>query len=175
MTYWMDADVLIRDMRPEDAKYFAREEQAQGWHTAEEKFQTEMQDAAAGLSVALTAEYKGQSAGYVSVYRNGTGGALAHQGVPEIVDFSVLQKYQRRGVGGTLMDCAESLAAGFGDTVYLGVGLHNGYGSAQRMYFKRGYMPDGTGAWYKDRPVTPYDTVYTVDDDLVLYLTKKLK
>ncbi len=175
MMYWMDEDVKIREMRPEDAGYFAREEQAQGWHTTEEKFIAEMRDASEGRSVALTAEYKGQAAGYVSVYKNGAGGALAGKGVPEIVDFCVLQKYQRRGIGGKLMDCAESIAAGCGDTVYLAVGLHNGYGSAQRMYVKRGYIPDGTGAWYKEKPVTPYDTVYTVDDDLVLYLTKRLK
>lgn len=31
--------------------------------------------------------------------------------------------------------------------VCIGVGLHAGYGSAQRMYVKRGYIPDGTGVW----------------------------
>lgn len=175
MIYFQEGDVLIRDMRPEDAAHFAREEQAQGWHTTEEKFFTEMRDAREGRSVALTAEYRGEAAGYVHVYKNGTGGVLANTGTPVIVDFGVLQKFQRRGIGGKLMDCAEGIAAGFADTVYLAVGLHNGYGSAQRMYFKRGYIPDGTGAWYKEKPVTPYDTVYAVDDDLVLYLTKKLK
>ena len=175
MIYFQEGGVLIRDMRPEDAAYFAREEQAQGWHTTEEKFEAELRDAQAGRSVALTAEYREQAAGYVSVYRSGVGGALANTGTPIIVDLGVLQKFQRRGVGGKLMDCAEAVAARWADTVYLAVGLHNGYGSAQRMYFKRGYIPDGTGAWYKEKPVTPYDTVYTVDDDLVLYLTKRLK
>ena len=49
------------------------------------------------------------------------------------------------------------------------------YGSAQRMYVKRGYVPDGSGAWYRGKPCTPYDTIYTNDDDLVLYLSKKLR
>ena len=69
---------------------------------------------------------------------------------------------------------AERIAAGHADTVCLAVGLHNGYGAAQRMYVKRGYIPDGSGAWYRGKNCTPYDTVYTNDDDLVLYLSKKL-
>lgn len=32
-----------------------------------------------------------------------------------------------------------ALAAEYLNIVYLGVGLHSGYGSAQRMYVKRGY------------------------------------
>ena len=94
---------------------------------------------------------------------------------PKINDFGVLQKYRRRGIGAKLMDAAEKIAAGRADTVCLSVGLHNGYGSAQRMYVKRGYIPDGSGAWYNGKPCTPYDTVYTNDDDLVLYMSKELR
>lgn len=42
-------------------------------------------------------------------------------------------------------DIAEQIAATYADIVYLGVGLHSGYGNAQRMYGKRGYVPDGSG------------------------------
>ena len=37
------------------------------------------------------------------------------------------------GIGSRLMDVAEEIAAGYADVVYLGVGLHSGYGSAQRI------------------------------------------
>lgn len=70
------------------------------------------------------------------------------------------------------MDAAEKIAAEYADTVYLGVGLHSGYGSAQRMYVKRGYVPDGTGVWYKDVVCEPYGGCCN-DDDLVLYMAKK--
>ena len=50
-----------------------------------------------------------------------------------------------------MMDIAEKIAATYADIVYLGVGLHSGYGSAQRMYVKRGYVPDGSGVWYQDK------------------------
>ena len=72
------------------------------------------------------------------------------------------------------MDVAEQIAGEYSDTVYLGVGLHSGYGSAQRLYIKRGYLPDGSGVWYKDAVCEPYSSCCN-DDDLILYLSKKLR
>ena len=72
------------------------------------------------------------------------------------------------------MDAAEQLAAQHADTVCLGVGLCREYGCAQRMYAKRGYIPDGSGVWYQDKQCVQYETICTVDDDLVLYLYKQL-
>ena len=89
------------------------------------------------------------------------------------MDFNVLEKFRRNGVGTVLLDVAEKIAAEYSDTVYLGVGLHSGYGSAQRLYVKRGYVPDGSGVWYGDKVCNPYSACVN-DDDLVLYLSKKL-
>lgn len=69
---------------------------------------------------------------------NVPGGAYLGKGLPEIVDFGVFQKCRRHGIGTKLMDTAEKIAGRYEDTVCLGVGLHQGYGSAQRMYVKRG-------------------------------------
>ena len=55
---------------------------------------------------------------------------------------------QRKGIGNRLMDIAERIAKQYADTVCLGVGLCDAYGSAQRMYVKRGFIPDGRGVWY---------------------------
>lgn len=71
------------------------------------------------------------------------------------------------------MDIAEKIAGKFSDTVYLGVGLHSGYGSTRRMYIQRGYLPDGSGVWYEDHICEPY-TDCCNNDDLILYLSKKL-
>lgn len=95
-------------------------------------------------------------------------------GYPEIVDLGVLEKFRRLGIGTALMDVAEQIASQYADTVYLDVGLHSGYGSAQRMYVKRGYIPDGSGVWYRDK-VCPCYTDCVNDDDLVLCLSKKLR
>ena len=175
MIYYQDNDVLIRNMAPGDAAIFTEGEIAQGWNASVDKYEMRLRDQAAGACVSLTAEYQGNPAGYVNVYREAKEGPFAGLGLPIIVDFGVLQKYQRRGIGSKLMDAAEQIASRYADSVCLGVGLHNGYGTAQRMYVKRGYIPDGSGVWYNGRPCTPYDTIYTNDDDLVLFLSKKLK
>lgn len=72
------------------------------------------------------------------------------------------------------MDTAEQIAEEYSDIVYLGVGMHSGYGSAQRMYVKRGYIPDGSGVWYGDKVCGHYADCRN-DDDLVLYMSKKLR
>lgn len=175
MIYYSDAELVIRDMEATDARIITDGEIAQGWNADAAKYEMRLRDSAAGKCVSLVAAYRGEPVGYINVYWDSAWGAFGGRGLPEIVDFGVLEKCRRRGIGSRLMDVAERIAGERSDTVYLGVGLHNGYGSAQRMYVKRGYIPDGTGVWYRDRPCTPYDTIYTNDDDLVLYLSKRLR
>ncbi len=174
MVYYQDNEILIRDMEPGDAKIITEEEIAQGWNADISKYEMRLRHQAEGKSISLTAEYQGKVAGYINVYPNACWGAFANQGLPEIVDFGVLEKYRRKGIGSRLMDVAEEIAGRYADTVYLGVGLHEGYGSAQRMYVKRGYIPDGSGVWFGDKPCRPYSDCRN-DDDLVLYLSKKLR
>ena len=174
MIYYNDNIILIRDMVKSDAQIITDEEIAQGWQAEVDKYEMRLQHQSEGKSISLTAEYRGNVAGYINIYPNSEWGAFAGQGYPEIVDFGVLVKYRRRGIGSKLMDIAEQIASKYADIVYLGVGMHNGYGSAQRMYVKRGYIPDGTGVWYKDKVCEQYADCCN-DDDLVLYLSKNLR
>lgn len=173
MVYYEDETIQIRDMVQSDAQIITGEEIAQGWHQTIEKYEMRLRHQAEGKSIALVAEYRGAIAGYVNLYPNSGNGPFANQGYPEIVDFGVLEKYRRNGVGTKLMDIAEQIASDYSDTVYLSVGLHSGYGSAQRMYVKRGYLPDGSGVWYCDE-ICPQGANCHNDEDLVLYLSKAL-
>lgn len=187
MIYYKDSELIIRNMQESDAQIITDEEIAQGWQADAAKYLSRIKDQAEGRAVALVAELRdnrleeprpensrARIAGYINVYPNSGWGAFANMGYPEIVDFGVLEKYRKRGIGSRLMDAAEKIAAGYSDTVYLGVGLHSGYGSAQRMYVKRGYVPDGSGVWYNETVCEPYAACCN-DDDLVLYFSKKLK
>lgn len=174
MVYYQDEELLIRDMEQRDAKIISDEETAQGWQQTIEKYEMRLQHRAEGKCIALVAEYLGNPAGYVHVYPSPDVGAFANQGCPEIVDFGVLAKYRRKGIGSKLMDVAEQIASAYSDVVSLGVGLHCGYGNAQRMYVMRGYIPDGTGVWYGDKICEP-NAMCRNDDDLILYLSKKLR
>ena len=174
MIYCNDGEILVRNMTPPDAWTIAQAEIEQGWDADPTKYEARLRDHAQGRAIALTAEYHGRVAGYVSLYLEARSGPFAGKEIPEIVDFGVLEKYRRRGIGSKLMDVAEEIAADFGDVVCLGVGLHSGYGAAQRMYVRRGYLPDGSGVWYRDAVCAPY-TACCNDDDLVLYMSKRLK
>ena len=175
MIYFDDGHIVIRELRESDAEYFAGEEQAQGWNTTPDKFFMRLRDEKEGRSITLAAEFDGVPAGYNNLYFDMNEGPFVGSGLPEIVDFGVLQKFRNRGIGARLMDIAEALASQRADTVCLAVGLHNAYGPAQKIYVKRGYIPDGSGVWYHGKPCTPYDTIYTVDDDLLLFMSKQLR
>ena len=173
MVYYSDGKITVRDLAESDPKAFAEGERAQGWEADESKLEKRLAEREEGRAVCLAADWCGEPAGYVSVYPKYEIGAFAGR-LPMIVDFAVLEKFRRRGVGGKLMDVAEEIAGRFSDEVGLGVGLNSGYGSAQRMYCKRGYLPDGSGVWYRDRVCGEYEDCRN-DDDLVLYFSKKLR
>ena len=166
--------ILIRPMNENDPIYFSSEECAQGWHASPDKLNERLQHEKEGRCITFVAEQDGVGAGYVSLYHQPACGPFAGQQIPEIVDFNVLRKFQRQGIGSRLMDACEEAASKVCDRVCLGVGLHAGYGSAQRMYIKRGYIPDGSGVWYGEKVCTPY-TPCVNDDGLILYLSKRLR
>lgn len=173
MIYYKKNGILIRNMTLNDAQIITDEEIAQGWHATIEKYEMRLQHQEEGKAISLVAEIGGSIAGYINLYFKPLGGAFVKEGYPEIVDFGVLEKYRRLGIGSKLMDVAEQIAKEYSDTVCLAVGVSCGYGSAQRMYVKRGYIPDGSGAWYGDT-VCPQYSECCNDDDLVLYFSKKL-
>lgn len=120
------------------------------------------------------AEYEGKVAGYATLLPSAEDGPFANQGIPEVVNFGVFIKYRNKGIGNKILDAAENVAAQLSDTVSLGVGVHSGYGSAQRIYISRGYLFDGSGVWYKRKQLEQYANCCN-DDDLVLFLSKPLR
>ena len=58
-------------------------------------------------------------------------------------------------------------------SVGIGVRLHEGYGNAQYLYVRRGYLPDRKGVVLNDRVVGEGESV-RLDDGPVIYLTKRL-
>lgn len=163
---------MIRAMRQTDIETINKQFTAQGWAartTVLERYLVEQQ---AGIRQTFVADQAGDVAGYVTLLTTARTGPFAGK-LPEISDFNVFTKFQRHGIGSTLLDAAEQAAAQLAAAVSLGVGLHAGYGPAQRLYVKRGYVPDGSGVWYQDKPL-PMNAPSRNDDDLVLYMSKAL-
>ncbi|MDX1933664.1 MAG: GNAT family N-acetyltransferase, partial [Capsulimonadales bacterium] len=111
--------------------------------------------------------------GYLNIVWLPEYGPFREDGIPEIQDFNVAAGFRRQGIGSGLMDEAERCCLLRSSTVGIAVGLDPDYGPAQRLYVRRGYVPDGRGLHYGNRPVRWGETV-TVDDSLILYLTKSL-
>lgn len=126
-----------------------------------------------GRSIPMVALFHGHVAGYVNVYIKPNWSPFYPEIYPEIVDLGVFEIYRNQGIAHRLLDVAESLAKTYSHRVFLGVGLHQGYGMAQRLYVKRGYLPEGKGLYYDHTPVIPYRS-YPIDDALILYMYKDL-
>ena len=59
MVYYIDNELMIRNMEEADARIFTDEEIKQGWHTDISKFLTRLKDQSEGKCISLTAAYKG--------------------------------------------------------------------------------------------------------------------
>ena len=145
-----------------------------GWsHKRPTLYQRYLLEQDDGRRTVLVALVGGEFLGYLTVDWRPVYPPFRESGIPEITDFNVLPPFRRRGIGTRLMDEAERRIADVSPVVGIGFGLTPDYGAAQRMYVKRGYVPDGMGMRKNDRYVRPGDSV-TADDGLVLYLTKRL-
>lgn len=169
----------IRLLEPADIAPIAAAFAALGWDKPAAQYEKYLSEQEAGERDVLVAFSGVQNlqildfAGYVTICWQSHYPPFREQNIPEIVDFNVLPKFRCRGIGAALMDEAEKRIAARSAIVGLGVGMTADYGSAQRMYAKRGYIPDGRGLHAHGQPVQ-YGQSVLVDDDLVLYLTKTL-
>jgi len=71
------------------------------------------------------------------------------------------------------MEKAEQIVAQRSAIVGIGVGMDADYGAAQRLYVRRGYVPDGRGLVWNNRFLRHGEQV-TVDDSLILHFVKTL-
>lgn len=112
--------------------------------------------------------------GYVAMVWESNYAGFRSRGIPLVHQIAVAGPYRRRGVATLLMDAAEQLARDRGiATLGITVGLFDEYGPAHRLYAQRGYIPDGRGACEGQQPLRRGMHV-TVDDDLIIWLTKDL-
>ena len=164
----------IRLLRSDDIDPIADAFAALGWNKPATQYERYLAQQDAGERLVLVGFVHQAFAGYVTIAWLSEYTPFSVEQIPEIQDFNVLPQYRRRGIGTALMDEAERRIAERSDIVGIGVGLYADYGAAQRMYARRGYVPDGRGIMYDNQAVAPGSQV-TVDDSLVLQLTKRLK
>lgn len=168
----MKTTCSIRKMQESDIKDLSRGFISQGWPGREEILARYFLEQECGEREVLVAEVEGALAGYITILPCAKQGPFAGM-APELSDFNVFEPFQNQGIGNLLLEEAEKRVKLISDKVTLGVGLHSGYGPAQRLYIKRGYIPDGTGVWYQNHQPA-MNAVCEDIGELVLYLSKNL-
>lgn len=148
-----------------------------GWNKPVSVFEEYLEEVAAGNRLVWVAFAHDQFVGYITLKWQSEYPSFRKQNIPEIMDLNVLPHARKMGLGSHLLAIAEKEAATKSDIIGIGVGLYagedGGYGAAQRLYVKRGYIPNGKGVTYNYQPTIP-GASYPLDDDLVLWFTKKL-
>lgn len=168
----MKTTCSIRKMQESDIKDLSRGFISQGWPSREEILTRYFKEQESGEREVLVAEVEGAVAGYITILPDAKQGPFAGM-APELSDFNVFEPFQNQGIGNLLLEEAEKRVRLISDKVTLGVGLHSGYGPAQRLYIKRAYIPDGTGVWYQNHQPA-MNAVCEDIGELVLYLSKNL-
>lgn len=164
----------IRLLKRSDIPEIVRAFHELSWNKPASQYERYLAQQEVGVRNVYVAFVEGQFAGYLTICWESSYEPFFVSSIPEIVDFNVLPKFRRMGVGTRLMDQAEREIIKVSPIAGIGVGMTSDYGAAQRLYVMRGYIPDGRGLHWKDHSVHYHEHII-VDDDLALYLTKELK
>jgi GNAT superfamily N-acetyltransferase len=171
------SNISIRKLNAADIPIIVDAFQKANWPKSVSTFENYLQERHVSARLVWVAHVDKQFAAYVTLKWQSPYRPFSQANVPEIMDLNVLPLFRKHGIGSMLLDMAEKEASTKSDVVGLGVGLYSGpdggYGAAQKLYVNRGYIPDGKGVTYNYQPTTPGNH-YPLDDDLVLWFTKKL-
>jgi GNAT superfamily N-acetyltransferase len=170
MVVFVASQPVIRLMGESDPETVTAAFTALGWHKPTALYRRYLAEQEEGRRLAFVAEWRGEFVGYVTLVWVSEYRPFAERQIPEISDLNVLPAHRRQGIGNARLDRAESAASARSTVVGLGVGLYADYGAAQRIYARRGYLPDGRGIMYRNQPVEPGATI-RIDDEAGLMLT----
>lgn len=169
----MAASFEIRALHADDPDVIDAAFRAIGWNKPASQYRRYLDEQSSGDRTVWVARVESVFAGYVTVNWTSPYAPFREAAIPEIQDFNVLPAYRERGVGTALLDRAEESIAGRSNVAGIGVGLGSAYGAAQRLYVRRGYVPDGRGVTYRYRHLEEGDET-RIDDDIVLWFTREV-
>jgi ribosomal protein S18 acetylase RimI-like enzyme len=169
----MKRNLILRKIRKIDCQKISNAFEQQGWNKPVEQYEQYFAYQETGTRDVIIAELNQEFAAYLTIKWTSDHLPFQKAGIPEIVDFNVLKKFQRTGIGTSLMDEAEKRIKSVSEIVGIGFGVYKDYGPAQILYINRGYKPDGNGLTKDSVSIKKGETI-TVDDSIVFHLTKKL-
>jgi len=167
--------IVIRAMTAEDMPVLVATKGGAAWNGGAEKWTGYLADQISEQRIVLLAARGSAILGYGSLLWVSGYPPFRNERIPEIKDVVVAERERRCGVGTALISALEERAGADGYArIGIAVGLYGDYGPAQRLYVRRGFIPDGRGMTYGGSP-TPGGVKVKVDDDLLLWLVKSLR
>jgi ribosomal protein S18 acetylase RimI-like enzyme len=168
----MIEEIVLSPLNENDINQIALSFEALGWNKPRSIYEAYLLEQANHKRSITVAKKNKTFCGYVTIKWESDYPYFKQQGISEISDLNVLPNYRNQGLGSRLIVASENMAKERDyKHIGLGVGMTVDYGNAQRLYVKLGYVPDGYGLHYRNKPVSYGDKVM-VDDDLVIYLIK---
>lgn len=169
-------DVLIRPLQITDIPKIVRRF-CFPWSTPEKSkdlWDTYYLEQQKGVRTVGVIEKDNEILGYGSLLKKQECPFFVNKNIPEINAVWIDENHRRQGLGTALIKWLEELASQQGYCqIGIGVGLYRDYGAAQKLYFRLGYAPEGSGITYKGQPTVAGEN-YPLDDDLILWLTKAI-
>lgn len=170
----MNSSFSIRGLNDDDIDLIDATDGGAAWHACAELWTSYLDEQRAGARIVRLALSGSKIVGYGSLLFVSGYSRFTDQGIPEINNLVVAEGFRGRGIGSAIFSGLQTEARNRNfDQIGLGVGLYADYGPAQRLYVHLGYIPDGHGATYGNKPATPGE-IYPLDDELLIWLTKKL-
>jgi len=169
----MKESLQLRKIKITDCQVISESFQKQGWDKPVSQYKAYLACQEKRERDIIIAEMNQEFAGYLTIKWQSDYIPFKEQGIPEIVDFNVLKKYQRQGIGSHLMDEAEIRIKRVSRFAGIGYGVYKDYGAAQILYINRGYKPDGNGLIKNSVPLK-YGEIVTIDDSITFNLIKVL-
>src|SRR5579862_4513084 len=124
-----------------------------------------------GASTTLLGYEAGRLVGIVTIRWNSRYSPFRERGIPLIQNIEIRYEDRGRGIGGLMLERTEREIARRSRLAGMCVGIFDSYGPAQRLYIKRGFVPDGRGVCHPVEPLKEGEIV-TIDHDLLLWLVK---
>ena len=166
-------NLLLRNLEKADCQLISQSFTDQGWNKPISQYQNYLKLQIQGKRDVIVATVNDKIAGYLTIDWMSKYSPFNENGIPEIVDLNVVKKFQRNGIATALILEAEDRIRKVASTAGIGVGLLSDYGSAQRLYVKLGYIPDGRGIIQENEQLK-YNDIITMGDDQVIYFTKSV-
>lgn len=167
----IDEDIIVREMNEEDAeKLDILLKKPDGIQSI---YKSYLEETCSGQCQYIVIYKEGQIAGYAKIDWKSSYEDFEEEGIPEVKDVIIFEGFRKQGLGTHLMNMVEHKVKKHSDYCAVGVGLAEPYESAQRLFARRGYEPDGKGVFFIE-PELVQDEL-EVDDYQALMLIKKLR